>query len=116
SYIQGEGEDSWESFFPSIEINPDFMKRAGFTGRRGRFIRENVIVFTEPENEDEDNLGDTIYFEFSTEAAAKSFMKTCDEIEGLTHDDPDNIYFSSAGPSAAICREGKTVVISVDYT
>lgn len=116
SYTEGEGESAYQRIFPSVGINPKFMKNAGFKGRRGRYIREDVIVWSEPDIENGDVLGDNIYFKFSTEEAAKAFIKTCGEIEGLENEGPDEWCYISAGPSAGISRNGKIVIIATDNT
>lgn len=116
SYTEGEGEGAYERYYPSAGFEPKFMTAAGFTGRKGRYIREDVIVWAAPYIDNGDKLGDNIYFEFTTEEAAKAFIKTCGEIEGLENDGPDRWYYSSAGPSAGIIRNGKSVVISTDDT
>lgn len=116
SYTEGEGEGAYERYYPSAGFEPKFMTAAGFTGRKGRYIREDVIVWAVPDIDNGNKYGDKIYFEFTTEEAAKAFIKTCGEIEGLENDGPDEWYYRSAGPSAGIYRNGKSVVISTDYT
>lgn len=116
SYTEGEGEGAYERYYPSAGFEPKFMTAAGFTRKKGRYIREDVIVWAVPDIDNENKYGDKIYFEFTTEEAAKAFIKTCGEIEGLENDGPDEWYYRSAGPSAGIYRNGKSVVISTDYT
>lgn len=111
-----EGGDSWEVNGVDCEIDAKFMKKMGFVvGKNRRYIRKDVIVWKKLEKEGNDVIGGSIYLRFTTEEAAKAFMKTCDEF-GWSNDDPDQRGNFSASSSVMVSREGRTVRIGYDLT
>ncbi|MDE5870048.1 MAG: hypothetical protein K2H18_07430, partial [Muribaculaceae bacterium] len=112
--LQNNDAFEFEEFY--FGINPDFMKKSGFTsGRKGRFIRKDVIVWgTITDENTTSDLNDTeiyVFLKFATEEAAKAFMKTCDEL-GWDNEDPDWRGEDDTCDGIAARRDKSTVLIS----
>lgn len=112
-------DEDWMPSYTTCEIDPDFMRSAGFTrGKNKRWIRPDVTVWETFYKENGDTLEGCIFLKFSTVSAAKDFMKTCEELdwEYEENDSPDCRHNHAPVCTVSVCRDGATVAIDWDNT